>query len=81
MQHERATIDVNNPQSVAQFRQLLARRDAAFRRQSGPEFTELSGVTQRYNASVNEYNARCANRPRNPILLRQVEATLSCPAR
>ena len=80
LQRERAGVDVNNPAAVAQFRQLLERRDAVFRRQSGPEFSGLSAVTAHYNARVNEYNARCANQPRNAELLAQVQATLSCPA-
>ena len=28
---------------------------------------------------MSEYNARCADRPRNPVLLNQVQATLVCP--
>ncbi|HVB15289.1 MAG TPA: hypothetical protein VNF04_02030 [Stellaceae bacterium] len=75
----RRQVDVNNPQSVAQFRQLLAQRDGAFRRDRGPVFTDMSRATERYNARISEYNARCANQPRNPDLLNQVQATLSCP--
>lgn len=81
LQSERARMDVNNPQSVAQFRQLLERRDAIFRRSSGIASGELHQATDGYNARVNEYNARCANRPRNPDLLRAVQATLVCPRR
>ena len=79
LQAERSRIDVNNPQAVAQFRQLLERRDAAFRRSTGMATGDLSAVTERYNARVNEYNARCANRPRDPRILQSVQATLSCP--
>lgn len=75
----RATLNVDNPQAVAQFRQLLERRDAAFRQSSGPATADLAGIVERYNARSNEYNARCANRPRNPVLLGQVQATLICP--
>lgn len=80
MQSERATMDVNNPAAVAQFRQLLMQRDAEFRRSSGPLVTELTRAVQRYNGVTNNYNARCANRPWSPIVLSQVQATLSCPA-
>ena len=76
----RARVDVNNPQSVAQFRQLLERRDAALRRSNGVVSGDLNSVIARYNARTNEYNARCANRPRDPGLLASVQATLSCPA-
>lgn len=76
---ERARIDVDNPQSVARFRQLLEQRDAAFRRSTNLATGDLSRAIERYNARVNEYNSRCANRPRNPELLGRVQATLSCP--
>lgn len=79
LQSARATLNVDNPEAVAQYRQLLERRDAAFRRSSGPLFAEYSSTVSLYNDRVNEYNARCADRPRNPILLNQVQATLVCP--
>jgi len=80
LERERAGMDVNDPQSVARFRQLLARRDALFQRSTGPLAADLSAAIGRYNATVSEYNARCANRPRDPDLLARVQATLSCPA-
>ena len=79
LERERGAVDVNNPQSVAQFRELLERRDGVFRRQRSQGFADLSAATERYNARSAEYNARCANRPRDPGLLARVEATLSCP--
>ena len=79
LEHERGAVDVNNPESVARFRQLLERRDAVFRRQRSQGFADLSAVTERYNARSGEYNARCAGRPRDPGLLARVEATLTCP--
>ena len=41
--------------------------------------TDLSDVVARYNARVSEFNARCADRPRNPVLVASVQAALSCP--
>jgi len=79
LQRARAGMNVDDPQSVARFRQLLEQRDAAFKRQTGLVTGELSDATARYNTRVGEYNSRCANRPRNPELLSQVQATLSCP--
>ena len=76
---ERAVMDVNDPQSVARFRQLLEQRDAAFRRSRSLAAGELSRATEHYGDRVNEYNARCANRPREPALIGRVQATLSCP--
>jgi len=79
LERERASMDVNNPASVAHFRQLLQERDALYRRSSGPIVTDLSRVVARYNDQVNEYNARCADKPRNPVLVASVQATLTCP--
>jgi hypothetical protein len=77
---ERATMNVDDPQAVARFRQLLARRDAVFQRSTGPLATDLSTAVGGYNAAVREYNTRCADQPRDPELLARVQATLSCPA-
>jgi len=79
LQSERARIDVNDTRSVARFRQLLDRRDALFRRSTGAVIADTRAAVERYNARVNEYNARCANRPTDPVLLSQVQATLTCP--
>lgn len=79
LERERAAMDVNNPAAVARFRQLLQERDTLYRRSSGAMLTDLSAVVARYNARVNEYNARCADRPRNPALVASVQATLTCP--
>jgi hypothetical protein len=79
LQSERAGVDVNNPQSVARFRQLLAQRDGLFRQSTGQAQAEMRRAIDRYGARSSEYNGRCANRPMDPILLNQVQATLSCP--
>ena len=62
----RATEDVNNPQSVAQFRQLLAQRDAAFKQTNGDIIAAVQAATVRYNQAVSDYNNRCAGRPLPP---------------
>jgi hypothetical protein len=79
MQAERARINVDNPQSVAHFRQLLERRDGVFRRSTNLATGELNAAIERYNVRSSEYNARCANRPRDPGLVASVQATLACP--
>ena len=79
LQSARMGLNVDNPEAVAQFRQLLDRRDAAYRHSSGTLFTQYQNTVALYNNRVNDYNARCADRPRNPILLSQVQATLICP--
>jgi hypothetical protein len=80
LQTMRASMDVNNPEAVARFRQLLQRRDALFRHSNGPLASDLSTVVSRYNAATGEYNTRCANRPQDPVLIGQVRETLSCQA-
>lgn len=79
LEAERSRMDVNNPESVARFRQLLGRRDELFRRSTTDVGPGAAGTVERYNSRVGEYNARCANRPRDPRLLAQVEASLVCP--
>lgn len=76
---ERSTMDVNNPDAVGRFKALLERRDAAYRQSVGPVHDAAAQATARYNAKVNEYNARCANRPFSSALVAQVQPTLTCP--
>jgi hypothetical protein len=79
LQNGRMSLNVDNPAAVAQYRQLLDQRDAAYRRSSGAVFTQYQNAVALYNGPVSEYNARCADRPRNPVLVNQVQATLVCP--
>ena len=79
LQAERSRMDVNSPEAIARFRQLLERRDALFRQSSGPVFGELSAATDRYGTRVQEYNGRCAGRPLDPALVAQAQATRACP--
>jgi hypothetical protein len=76
---ERATVNVNNPDSVAHYKALLERRDAAYRRSIGPVHGDATQAVTRHNARVNEYNSRCANRPFNSALVSQIQANLMCP--
>ncbi|HXP04787.1 MAG TPA: hypothetical protein VN808_11750 [Stellaceae bacterium] len=62
----RAQVDVNNPQAVAQFKQLLEQRDAAAKRASGDALTDAQAATARYNDAVASYNAQCGGRPLPP---------------
>lgn len=77
---ERSRMDVNNPDAVARFRQMLEQRDALYRRSSGASANNAMASATRYNRAVDEYNARCSNRLRDPVLLGRVQSTLSCPA-
>jgi hypothetical protein len=79
LEAERARMNVENPEAVARFRQKLAQRDALFQRANGSLHAETLTAVERYNARVNEYNARCANRPIDPVLAAQIRATMTCP--
>jgi len=76
---DRSTMNVNNPDEVARYKGLLERRDAAYRQSIGPVHADAAQATDRYNARVNEYNARCANRPFNSAIVAQVQVNLVCP--
>jgi len=75
---ERPRVDVNNPTSVSRYKALLVRRDAAYG-QISPAQSVAAQAVARYNASVDEYNRRCAGRPFNADLVAQIRARLSCP--
>jgi hypothetical protein len=75
---ERPRVDVNNPASVSRYKALLVRRDAAYG-QISPAQSAAAQAVARYNATVDEYNRRCAGRPFNPDLVVQVRGRLSCP--
>jgi Skp family chaperone for outer membrane proteins len=75
---ERPRVDVNSPDSVSRYKALLERRDAAYR-QLSPAQSDAAQAVARYNASVDEYNHRCAGRPFNAELEAQIQAHPNCP--
>jgi nitrate/nitrite-specific signal transduction histidine kinase len=74
----RARINVNNPDSVASYKALLQRRDAAFG-QISPAQSAAAAAVARYNATVDQHNRRCAGRPFNADLVAQIQAHPNCP--
>jgi hypothetical protein len=74
----RSRIDPNNAQAVAGYKALLERRDAAHG-QISPAQSAAAAAVARYNASVGEYNQRCAGRPFNSELAAQIQAHPNCP--
>ena len=74
----RANLNVNDPNAVARYKAVLEQRDAAYRQSIGPVHADATQATARYNERVNEYNARCANRPFNSALVADIQAHLSC---
>ena len=79
LERQRAALNVNDPQAVAQFRQRLEQRDALFKRSTGPIVNDVTAAVARYNDRVNAYNQQCANHSFNSVLQAQIQATLSCP--
>jgi len=75
---EKPRVDVNSTASVSQYKVLLERRDAT-RAQIGPAQAAAAQAVARYNATVDEYNRRCAGRPFNPDLWAQISARPNCP--
>jgi len=73
----RSGIDVNNPAAVSRYKALLEQRDAAFG-QIGPAQSAAAAAVARYNASVADYNQRCAGRPFNSDLVAQIQAHPNC---
>jgi hypothetical protein len=77
--HAKPQVNVHNPDAVARYKALLEQRDAAYRQSVGQVHADATQATARYNARVNEYNARCANRPFNSALVAAAQANLVCP--
>ena len=75
---EKPRVDVNSPASVSRYKALLERRDAAHA-QIDPAQAAAAQAVDRYNASVDEYNRRCAGRPFNSELVAQIQARPNCP--
>jgi hypothetical protein len=75
----RQHIDVNNADSEAQYKALLAQRDQAYQASIGPVVGDADQSTARYNAHVNQYNAQCANQMFNSDMMAQIQAHLVCP--
>ena len=71
-------VDVNSPASVSRYKVLLERRDST-RGQVGPTQAAAAQAVARYNATVDEYNRRCAGRLFNPVLMAQISAHPNCP--
>ena len=62
----RSQMNVDDPQAQAQFRQLLAQRDTAFKQSSGEAVGASQAATVRYDKAVADYNSQCAGRPLPP---------------
>ena len=79
LEQERSTINVNNPDQEAQYKALLNQRDAAYRQSIGPVVTAADQATARYNSLAGQYNAQCANRQFDSVVMAQIQTHLVCP--
>jgi len=76
---QRGRVDVNDANSIAAYRQLLERRDAAeyhFKVEVAPPYAE---TVARYNQAVQAYNSGCATKMYDSAVLAEVQKTLYCP--
>src|SRR5262249_55062767 len=77
---QRPQVKVDDPASVAAFRQLLERRDAAQRAVDADPGTQLSALIEGYNQRVAAYNRDCTGHDYDAAVLASVQKNLSCPA-
>jgi hypothetical protein len=75
----RARMNVHDRDAVESFMRLLDERDAArlaFENQATPAY---GAAVQRYNGALEAYNASCAGRLFDPVVLAEVQRNLYCP--
>lgn len=80
LRRERASLDVNDPVALERYKRLLEERDAAWKDSVGPVWAAANDAVARYNARVREYDNSCAHRLFDSVLMRQIQATLTCQA-
>lgn len=76
---ERGLVNINDENSITAYRQLLERRDAAeyhFKVEVAPPY---AAIVARYNQAVQGYNADCATKMYDSVVLADVQRTLYCP--
>ena len=78
LRQDREGLDVNNPAAVEHYKLLLEEHDRAWKASVGPVWTAARDAVARYNAVVRQYNGRCGHRLFDTVMMRQVQATLTC---
>ncbi|HWE76594.1 MAG TPA: hypothetical protein VG328_25745 [Stellaceae bacterium] len=74
----RAAINVYDSRELDAFKQLLQQRDQSIAA-TADVTKNYDDAADRYNQAVATYNATCAGRSYDQIVLTQAKATLSCP--
>jgi anti-sigma-K factor RskA len=76
---QRPQVQVNNTSSVAAFRQLLARRDAAQQNFANTVEPQYAALVEAYDRRVAAFNQSCGGSAYDPNVLAQVQQSLACP--
>ena len=75
----RPKVDVNDPNAIAAFKALLARRDAAAQTFAAEDTPNYRTFAEKYNARVADFNRGCAGKVYDSVVEAQIRQTLSCP--
>ena len=79
VESQRPTVQVNDASSVAAFRQLLERRDAAQQNFANTVEPQYAALVEAYNQRVAAFNQTCGNSAYDPNVLARVQQSLACP--
>jgi hypothetical protein len=74
----RAAINVYDTTELDGFKQLLQQRDDSIAT-AATAADDYDRVANAYNDASTGYNATCAGRSYDPVVLQQAQATLACP--
>jgi hypothetical protein len=76
---QRPQVQVNDASSVAAFRQLLERRDAAQQNFANTVEPQYAALVAAYDQRVAAFNRSCSGNAYDPNVLAQVQQSLACP--
>jgi hypothetical protein len=76
----KSQVDINNPDAIAAYSNLLGRRDAAVHAMTDQVTPQYSAFVASYNQRVTQYNQQCPGQNFDATVLARVQQNLSCPA-
>jgi hypothetical protein len=76
----KSQVDINNPDAIAAYSNLLGRRDAAVHAMTDEVTPQYSSFVSSYNQRVTQYNQQCPGQSFDAAVLARVQQNLSCPA-
>jgi hypothetical protein len=74
----RDRVDVESEDQVEAFRRLLEAKQQADTVMFEETLPADQTATRRYNAAVESYNRSCAGRPLDPVVMAEVQESLTC---